>query len=250
MIATLPMYDSPPLRAAHDRLWAAIRATLGQGPAVLTRGGDLWDIWQSPDLLLGQTCGMPYRKKLHGHVTLVAAPDHGLDGLSPGTYHSVIVSRADDPKPLAEMQGARLAVNDALSQSGWSAPMRYLEAWGRIPHVLPFTGSHVASARAVADGRADLAGLDCVTWNILMETDPALTAKLTVRDRTEPSPALPFITAKTRDPAPLHAALGQAIASLSHDDRQQLRLQGVILVQPQDYLSVPDPVTDAAGLST
>ena len=69
MIASLPMYDMPHLRGAHDRYWTAIRDALGYGPDALTRGGDPWAEWQSPDLLLGQTCGLPYRARLHDKVT-------------------------------------------------------------------------------------------------------------------------------------------------------------------------------------
>lgn len=40
MIAGFPMYDRPETAAAHDRLWSAIRARLGYGPARLTRAYD------------------------------------------------------------------------------------------------------------------------------------------------------------------------------------------------------------------
>ena len=53
MIASLPMYDRPETAAANDRLWQGVRERLGQGPEHLTRGGDLWAQWQSPDLILG-----------------------------------------------------------------------------------------------------------------------------------------------------------------------------------------------------
>jgi len=40
-LASLPMYDRPELRGAHDRYWRAIRAELGEGPEYLTRAGDV-----------------------------------------------------------------------------------------------------------------------------------------------------------------------------------------------------------------
>ncbi len=61
MIAALPMYDRAEVAQANDQLWAAIQSILGYGPVTLTRDMDVWDIWQSPDLLLAQTCGYAAR---------------------------------------------------------------------------------------------------------------------------------------------------------------------------------------------
>ena len=248
MIAALPMYDPPALQAANDRLWEGVRAALGKGPDHLSRGGDIWEIWRAPDLVLAQTCGMPYRKCLHRRVKLVAAPDHGLPGLAPGTYQSVIVVRADHPRDLGALDSARMAVNEPLSQSGWAAPMRHLEKAGITPQLILYTGAHVASARAVAEGRVDFAGLDAVTWGILGETHPDLATALRVIDRTAPTPALPFITAAGGDSVALRAALAQAIDGLAPSDRQSLRLHGVVECHASEYLAVPDPVSVASGM--
>lgn len=249
MIASLPMYDPPALQAANDRLWAAIRAELGYGPEGLTRADDLWSVWQSPDLLLGQTCGMPFRHHLHDQVSIVAAPDHGLPDVPAGRYQSVLVLRADDGRALSDLNGAHLAVNDPLSQSGWAAPMCHLERAGLRPARLSYTGAHAASALAVAEGRADLAGLDAVTWQILHMTAPDLTAALRVLDRTDPSPALPFITAQHANSARLRAALEAGIAALEPTDRQALRLFGVVEMQASDYRCVADPTSAAVDFS-
>ena len=97
-LASLPMYDRPETAAANDRYWQAIRTRLGEGPETLTRTGELWEHWLAPDLVLSQTCGYPYRARLHGQVTLVGTPDYGLDGCPPGHYRSIFVARADDPR--------------------------------------------------------------------------------------------------------------------------------------------------------
>ena len=68
MIAALPMYDFPWVRAPTDRMWATIRDRLrAQGipaPEALTSDRDLGAIWRDETLLLGQTCGYPYWKGL------------------------------------------------------------------------------------------------------------------------------------------------------------------------------------------
>jgi hypothetical protein len=68
VIAALPMYDRPETRAATDRFWELTRDALSlrgiDAPEALTRDRDPWDIWQAPDLVLAQTCGLPYRSGL------------------------------------------------------------------------------------------------------------------------------------------------------------------------------------------
>lgn len=238
MIAALPMYDRPELRAETDALWArirdALRARAIPAPDALTRDRDPWDIWQSPDLLLAQTCGLPFRARLHPHVTLVATPDYALPHCPPGHYNSVIVARGTDlpDRP-------RIAINDPLSQSGWAA----LQDWAKA-RALPLgpatiTGGHAASLRALREGSADLAAIDAQTWRQLLRfdgADPALEIA-----RTPPSPGLPLITARGRDPAPLRAALAEAITSLPAATRAALDLQGMVTLDEAAYRAIPIP---------
>ena len=65
MIATLPMYDRPETRAANDRFWDLIRSHLDEAPEELSRDDFHW---LHPDLLLSQTCSLPYRTALQGRV--------------------------------------------------------------------------------------------------------------------------------------------------------------------------------------
>ncbi|MCZ0812004.1 PhnD/SsuA/transferrin family substrate-binding protein [Roseovarius sp. EGI FJ00037] len=241
MIASLPMYDRPETAAAHDRLWRAIRDQLGDGPAALTRGGDPWQHWQSPDLLLSQTCGYPYRARLHGHVTLVGTPDFGLEGCPPGHYRSLLVVRRDDARrEVSAFASAPFAYNEALSQSGWAAPQNMAAAQG-YAFVNPVrTGGHRASAQSVAEGRADIAAIDAQTWRMILRYD-AFAADLRVIARTPSSPALPYITATRNDPAPLLRALDAAIKSLDAGDRETLGLRAVLPLPAAAYLAVPNP---------
>jgi len=241
MIAMLGMYDMPAVSDANDRFWSLIRTRLGFGPDHLTRDADPWDIWQSPDLLIAQTCGMPYRTRLHTHVALVGTPDYGLPGCPPGYYNSVLVARADATGTVeTDFTDGVFAYNDALSQSGWAAPITHLNALGiRFSAVLQ-TGAHVSSARAVAEGRADLAGLDAMTWTLLQQHDP-VAGQLKIIATTPPTPGLPLITANTRDPAPLAAAVRAAIRDLSPRDRALLKLKALIDIPKSAYLAVTSP---------
>jgi ABC-type phosphate/phosphonate transport system substrate-binding protein len=246
MIASLPMYDRPETAAANDRLWAGIRDGLraeGIGaPEALIRGADdLWQHWTSPDLVFSQTCGFPYRSRLHGTVTLIGTPDFGVEGCPPGYYHSVFVARADDPRDgLAAFDGARFAYNDDLSQSGWAAPQTQARMLGmRLPPALK-TGEHRLSALAVLNGQADIAALDAVTWRLLQRWEPAVSGLRAV-GVTDPTPGLPYIAARALDRDRLFAIAAAAIAAQSPEDRDLTGLRGLVAIPAEDYLAVPTP---------
>lgn len=245
MIASLGMYDRAETAAANDRLWAGIRDGLRArgiaAPEALTRGdGAYWPAWQAPDLVLSQTCGFPYRARLHGQVTLIGTPDYSLPDCPPGHYRSVFVVRADDPRGLADFDGLPMAYNEALSQSGWAAPQNHAAAIGLRLRAGLCTGGHRLSALAVAEGRADLAALDAVTWEMLRRWEPAAT-RLRVVEATAPTPGLPYIAAPGADAGAAFAAVAGAIAGLSAEDRDTLLLRGLVRIAPEAYLAVPTP---------
>ncbi|AZL60407.1 hypothetical protein EI545_17195 [Tabrizicola piscis] len=246
MIASLGMYDFGAAMAANDRLWALARDRLREqgidAPDALTRGeAAYWPAWEAPDLLLSQTCGYPFRARLHDRVAYVGTPDFGVDGCPAGYYRSVFVVRADDPRgALADFDGAPFAFNEPLSQSGWAAPQVYAAGLGlRLPPVVQ-TGGHRLSARAVADGRADIAALDAVTWALLQDMGE-VSAALRVIDQTTPTPGLPYITALGGDADRVHDAMADAIAALSAQDRATLHLKGIVRIPVASYLAVPNP---------
>lgn len=245
MIASLPMYDRPELRAETDRYWALIRDELAargiDAPDAL-RWGDavLMPEWESPDLILSQTCGFPYRAKLHGRVELVGTPDFGNEGCAPGHYRSVLIAQAGDARRVfTDFDGARIAFNDGLSQSGWAAPINHAAAQGirLLPGVE--TGSHRASFQAVAEGRAELAAIDALTWRLISTFEDISAVR--VIGATDPTPALPYITAKGRDAGAIFDAVAAAIARLPQADRDRLHLRGIVRIPAADYLAVPIP---------
>jgi ABC-type phosphate/phosphonate transport system substrate-binding protein len=247
LIASLGMYDFGDLQPANDRFWALIRDGLRRSshaaPDSLTRGyAAYWPAWESPDLILSQTCGYPYRARLHDHVTYVATPDFGVEGCPPGYYYSQFIARADDPRQtIDDFDGAAFAFNEGLSQSGWAGPQTYALSRGlKLPPTLP-TGGHRLSALAVAEGRADIAAIDAVTWRIMQRNDPATTSRLRPVAQTDPTPGLPYIAAKGTDAAAVLSAIQAALAALSNDDRATLGLRALISIPAQDYLSVPNP---------
>lgn len=246
MSASLPMYDVASTHAAYDRFWALIQKRYGRGPQILDRQTDPHETWEDSDLILSQTCGLPYRSVLHKRVALVGTPDYGVRGCPPGYYKSYVIVRKDDPrKTLRDFEGAVLARNDARSQSGWAAIAGHLAehdfGFSFIGRTLD-TGSHAQAAHAVADGRADIAALDAVTWTLL-KRENSVTKHLRILMSTRPTPGLPLITAKGQNTAHLFDAVESAIAALSGRDRARLLLKGIVAIPASAYLSEPLPPT-------
>ena len=246
MIASLPMYDMPPVMAANDRLWAAIRdgmRALGMDApdALLRSPDDPFGQWLAPDLILSQTCGMPYRTQLHDKVTLIGTPDFGVEGAPAGYYRSVFVAHRDDARTrLDQYDGANLAYNATISQSGWAAPLQHMAERGLHLRAHLQTGGHRLSLEAVAAGRAEIAGLDIVSWDVLQSFHPDA-AQVKVVAMTDPTPGLPYIAAKGVDGAAMFDIITAAIAGLSADDRAATRLKGIVAIPARDYLAVPTP---------
>jgi ABC-type phosphate/phosphonate transport system substrate-binding protein len=245
MIASLPMYHRVELAAAHTRYWSAIRIGLEAAgmdcPVELTQDGEGTATWLDPSLVLSQTCGMPYRLSLHGQVTLIGTPDYGLDGCPPGYYRSAIIVRADDKRQqFGGFAEAVLAYNEPTSQSGLNAAYHHAAAHGFWFERRLRTGSHLRSAGAVADGRADIATIDAVTWR-LIERYEAFASSLRVIGWTTPQPGLPYISRLGVDGDIVFGAVAEAIAGLTDSDRAALGLLGLVRIPTECYLDVPDP---------
>jgi ABC-type phosphate/phosphonate transport system substrate-binding protein len=241
-VAFLPMYA---VRGAHGHagtLWRCLRDSIRnsgiEAPENVSEFSPRLQGWLHPDLILGQTCGLPYISKLCDKVALVGTPDYGVEGCPPGFYHSTLVSSSADPRRhLSEFLGGTLAFNGPDSQSGFGAIMQAaapLARQGRFFHRAIHTGSHEASMRLVANGLADIAAIDSVTWRISRQFDPA-TAGLKSIGTTEPTPGLPFIAAAGKSEAALFDAVRAGVAALPEETRRAFGLKDVLPFRRDDY---------------
>ena len=246
MNASLPMYDFPDCRDANDRYWALIRQGLQakavDAPEALTRDvPDLMAHWQRYDLVLSQTCGMPYKLALHGKVTLIGTMDYAVEGCPPGYYNSVFVARAQDMRDsVSAFRDARFAYNQAHSNSGWATAQTHAAGLGFQFRPLLETGAHALSAHAVMDGLADIAAIDAVTWRLLQRNDATM-AGLRVVERTKPTPGLPYISALGANHRVMFDAIAGALTNLSASDRETLGVKRLLFIPPVAYLAVPTP---------
>lgn len=238
------MYARAELDAAHARYWALIREGLEaaglSAPAELTVGLPLYETWHDPTLLLGQTCGLPYRRWLHGAVQLVGTPNFGVEGCPPGWYRSAIVCRSNSTAAsLTDLHAGVFAYNGEDSQSGYGSLMAIahredLSVANRLE-----TGAHVQSVHAVAEGKADFAAIDAVSWRLIQRYD-TVASSLRVVDWTDPTPGLPYIAALGVDVVALRGAIESAIERLKPDDRDALGIINLVQIPSQHYLAVDD----------
>jgi len=254
-LAALPMYDWPEVRAATDALWAAIRFHLLAidiaAPAALRHDGEPEAGWRSPDLVLGQTCGLPFATALRDRVVMLGTPVYRLPDCPPGDYCSALVVRAGcRADTLGDLCGGGAAYNMAGSQSGHAALWAAAAPFGgarRLFARLLRSGSHRASIRAVAAGEADVAAIDAVSWSLARRHEPAA-GELRVLAVTAPTPGLPYITARRHggQAAAICAAVEAAIDRLEAPVRDALLLDGFRRRRPADY----DGIAAAASALT
>lgn len=225
-LASLPMYDWPELRHATDRLWLVLAEELAlrgiDVPAELDRARCRREQWRAPELVLSQTCGLPYAAHLRGTVQLVAAPCYRSNE-PPGTeYHSVILVARDHPaRTLIDLAGHVAAINERGSHSGWIAlRAAFAKATGvcRPFATIVETGSHRASMRAVAEGEADLCAVDSLCFALAQRYDFETVRALRVVAKSPNAPGLPLITSASRPQADVTAMRAALDATLARPD--------------------------------
>ena len=222
-VASLGMYDFSWLAEPVDAVWAQVRAHLRAAglagvPETLDRGRALRDVWRDPALLLAQTCGYPLLAEFAAVLQVVATPVYDFPGCDGACHCSLLVVRADEPAgSLAGLRGRRCAINGRDSNTGMNllrAMVAPLAAGRPFFAALVETGAHLSSLRAVGEGRADLAAIDCVTHGLAARHRPDLLAGTRVLARTAATPGLPFVTAAATSPAEI-AALRAVLAEVA-----------------------------------
>jgi len=101
--------------------------------------------------------------------------------------------------PINLLSNARFAYNGPNSMSGIIGLARDLKALGESLDIFADrmeTGGHRNSVKAVAEGRADVAAIDCRSWHLARLYEPAA-GQVQVVGWTAKRRGLPYITAKT-----------------------------------------------------
>jgi ABC-type phosphate/phosphonate transport system substrate-binding protein len=202
---------------------------------------DLHQLWLSPALLFGQTCWGPMELGLAGHVKVIAQPNYdAFEGGQGDLYSSALVMPADGGQSVASPQDGRAAIpidllhgkrftfNNPDSMSGLIGLTRDLEAMGESLDIFASrseSGGHRSSIIAIAEGRADIAAIDCESWALAQRFEPAAKG-VRVVGWTARRKGLPYITARTM-PETMIAAMREAVAAVESGRSEQPLVQRV-----------------------
>ena len=127
-------------------------------------------------------------------VEAVAAPvltDQRFGG-KPLYSSEVIVNRGSDFKSLADLRGARWAINEPSSWSGYWVTLKRIGSWDFFSEVVQ-AGFHEKALHMVANGEIDGAAIDCHVLGVVLRNDPSLGEKLKVVETLGPAPSQPVV---------------------------------------------------------
>ncbi|MEM1400451.1 MAG: PhnD/SsuA/transferrin family substrate-binding protein, partial [Pseudomonadota bacterium] len=214
-----------------DAFWSRWSAAMGARgltpPASLDRSAAAEAAVE--DLYIGQVCGITYVRHLRDHASLIATPCYAAEGCTGPRYCSMIVTSAETSVSNVEgLRGSIAAINSRSSFSGWNALHAATKNGPDFFSSYRETGAHLASAQAVAEGKADCAALDAVCWAMVKKRRPDLAVKLTVIAKSPSVPGLPLIAgpAVSQDEVALiREALFETL-----DDPQSAPILGSLLI--------------------
>ena len=203
LAASLPMYNIPEVRKASASLWSGIAKYLRlEGirgvPDRLVFEQSLQDLWGNPKLMFSQCCGYDVVARFENILTPLAVPHFDVAGCTGSEYSSLVVVNEDCLyEDVLEMRGSVAVINGAESHSGMSS-LRQLVAPrhkdGRFFDGVVISGAHVGSLGMLRRREADVAAIDCVTYELLSTYQPQSLIGTRVLGRTYHSPAPPYVT--------------------------------------------------------
>jgi hypothetical protein len=174
--------------------------------------------------------------QLEGAVLPFCLPCFDLPGADGKRYCSQFVVPADsDIESLRQCRGKTVAINNSNSNSGMNLLRYALTKIGARPGYfsqVEMTGGHFYSLEAVAANRAQLAAIDCVSYQLIADQNP------------QHSCGLPFVMPASRYTQQRSerylGALNQALARLPADAAKILHLDRFERVSLAEYQSIID----------
>jgi ABC-type phosphate/phosphonate transport system substrate-binding protein len=203
-------------------------------------------VLRDPGLFVGHTCGYPLMRHLQDAVTPFCVPVFNVSGVEGNLYSSrFIVAAESDIGSLAECGGRTVAINNRDSNSGMNV-LRH--AIAKLNPAAPFfasvvnSGGHLQSLAAVAEKRADVAAIDCVSFQLIEDRWPELTAAVRSIGDSVKTCGLPLVMPNANLPSTdnqkILVALNKALQQLNPRIRQRLHLSHFARVSFADYESI------------
>lgn len=237
------------------RLQGYLARTTGYDVALVQRRTyqEITSLLISEQLDAAWICGFPY-VAYREQLALVAVPLWQQQPL----YRSYLISAADrDTERLEQLQGDIHAFSDPDSNSGHLVTRAALAEIGRRPEEFfkrtIFTYSHRNVVRAVGSSLAASGSVDGYVWEVLSETEPALTERTRVVLRSELLGFPPIACSRRQAGTAAVRALKQALLQMPSDTEgravlNMLRLDGFTEAQPDLFNGIAEKVAQVRRL--
>jgi ABC-type phosphate/phosphonate transport system substrate-binding protein len=202
------MYDIIEIRHAHDALWMGIarhfrKQGLKHVPRRLVHDQPVCSLWSNKNLFMSQCCGYDIIHSYKHRLKVLASPWFDAPGCSKGNYSSAIVVPTDSTyDDVTEMAGKVAVVNGPESHSGMNALFSLVSPHSRNNKFfaeIKISGSHSESVALLVEGKADVASVDCITYELLRRYRPDAIKGTRQLGLTYSAPAPPYVTAGTAD---------------------------------------------------
>jgi ABC-type phosphate/phosphonate transport system substrate-binding protein len=236
------MYDLPGVERDIDLLWAAIAERVNADPE-RERPNDLHNHWRSGHFLLSQTCGLPLVETLQ-ELTVIGVFTTPV-GVGDASHYQSVVIEPMQPSP------GPVAINGWDSLSGYVSLAHFLSVerasgFDRGAVATMITGGHRYSVEAVAAGRASLASIDAVTFDILSRTAPDMIAAVRRIGSGPTVPCLPLVAPTDEHRARLVRALQDVVQATSLQPAlRRLAIAGFTPLGREAYAGLPPLITKA-----
>jgi len=201
---------------------------------------------RDPRLLFGHTCGYPLMTRLRAALTPFCVPAFDVPGTAGKHYRSYfVVPAVSNIESLQQCRGRIVALNGPDSNSGMNVLRHALARLGARPgffSAVLVTGAHLNSLHAVAENRAQLAAIDCVSLRLIGDLHPELLEGVRIIGDSEATCGLPLVMPTGRyspsRAAAWIAALERALRGLAPELRRSLHLAGFEAAGIDDYESI------------
>ena len=197
-------------------------------------------------LWFGHTCGYPLMTGLQDHVSPFCVPLFDVPGTKGKLYSSRFIVAADsDILTIADSRGRVAAMNNPDSNSGMNV---FRRAVAEVSGAAKFfdrvvtSGGHLYSLEAVAMGEADIAAIDCVSYQLILDWRPDLCAGLRAIGDSVHTCGLPLVIPRAEvigvDAPGMTERLNKALALCDSAVHKTLHLAGFASVGLEDYQSI------------
>ena len=251
--ASLPMYDFPEVRKATDAWWAGVErhmqlAGVKDVPAQLQHDVPVKSLWQHDELLLSQCCGFDVVYGFKDTLDVLMITDWAAEGCHDGQYSSWIVVHEDSPhQHISELYNSAAVINGRESHSGMNSLLALAAPYskdGFFFRSIKESGAHADSLIAIQNKTADVAAIDCVTYQLLKTYRPSTISGTRIIGQTDAAPAHPYVTS-SNTPKEIQRRMRDALDAAFNDSsldsaRETILLKKGIFNRQNDYQRIAD----------